>query len=169
MSHTGRIIEMPKEINELSELVGQFIQYWGFKKIHGQIWTHVWLAEKPIDATTLVKRLDVSKALVSLAIKDLIHYDVVQVLDQGDRRKMLLIPNEDVHTVISNVLRQRETHMLKKIRQTQDNVLTLSKDHRKKLNIHENRLEQMIAMTEMAQVALAALIKSNLDLDKIEI
>lgn len=169
MSHTGRIIDMPKEIEELSEFVGQFIQYWGFKKIHGQIWTHIWLAENPIDATTLVKRLQVSKALVSLAIKDLIQYDVVKILDQGDRRKMLLTPNEDVHTVISNVLRQRETLMLKKIRTTQDDVLKLSKESRKKININESRLEQMAAMTEMAQMALAALIKSNLDLEKLEI
>jgi DNA-binding transcriptional regulator GbsR (MarR family) len=169
MSETGRIIQMPKEIEELADQIGQFIQYWGFKKIHGQIWTHVWLADKPIDATTLVKRLQVSKALVSLAIKDLIHYDVVRVLDQGDRRKTLLVPNEDTHTVISNVLAQRETMMLQKIRKSQKEVSHLNVEQMKKLNLDAQRISKMSEMTAIAQVALAALIKSNLDFEKFEV
>lgn len=77
MNKNNRRLFVPAYIETLAEQVGSFIQYWGFKKIHGQIWTHVWLAKNPIDATTLVLRLEVSKALISLAIKDLVHYDVI--------------------------------------------------------------------------------------------
>ena len=78
------------EIKELTKLVGLFIQYWGFKKIHGQVWASIFLSKQPIDSTTLVKRLGVSKALVSLAIKDLLHYKVIRVSGPGKRRKILL-------------------------------------------------------------------------------
>lgn len=168
MPDQKRITYVPKEIEVLADQVGSFIQYWGFKKIHGQIWTHVWLAQKPIDATTLVKRLQVSKALVSLAIKDLLQYDVIRVLGQGDRRKILLVPNEDVQTVISNVLRLRETKMLGEITESQEALSSASDELKSKIDLNQERLEQMKLMTQMAQMALSALITSNLDIDKIE-
>lgn len=146
--------------------VGSFIQYWGFKKIHGQIWAHVWLAKTPIDATTLVLRLQVSKALVSLAIKDLLQYDVVKILDCGDRRKMLLVPNTDIQTVISNVLKHRESVMLTAILKSQDAIEKMDQKTKEKFDLDEARLEQMKMMTAMAEMALSALIKNNLDLEQ---
>ncbi len=161
-----RRLFVPNEIETLVDQVGSFIQYWGFKKIHGLIWAHVWLAKNPIDATTLVKRLDVSKALVSLAIKDLLKYDVIQILDKGDRRKMFLVPNTDVQTVISNVLKQRETTMLNSILKSQDLVEQLEQKSKDKFDLNSDRLDQMKMMTTMAEMALSGLIKNNLDLEQ---
>ena len=161
-----RRLYVPDEIETLVDQLGSFIQYWGFKKIHGMIWAHVWLAKNPIDATTLVKRLDVSKALVSLAIKDLLKYDVIQILDKGDRRKMFLVPNTDVQTVISNVLKQRETMMLNSILKSQDLVEQLEQKSKDKFDLNSDRLDQMKMMTAMAEMALSGLIKNNLDLEQ---
>src|SRR5690606_9879511 len=97
--------KVPPEFEDLASQIGEFIEYWGFKKIHGQIWTHIFLSQNPIDATTLVKRLHVSKALVSLAIKDLMKYEVIQVVGQGTRRKVLFQSNPDLTRVICSVLR----------------------------------------------------------------
>ncbi len=165
MNQNNRRLFVPAHIETLVDQVGSFIQYWGFKKIHGQIWAHVWLAKTPIDATTLVLRLQVSKALVSLAIKDLLHYDVVKILDCGDRRKMLLVPNPDVQTVISNVLKHRESAMLSAMLKSQDAIEKMDRKTKEKFDLDEDRLEQMKMMTAMAEMALSALIKNNLDLE----
>lgn len=166
LDQNNRRLFVPAHIEALVDQVGSFIQYWGFKKIHGQIWAHVWLAKTPIDATTLVLRLQVSKALVSLAIKDLLQYDVVKVLDSGDRRKMLLVPNTDVQTVISNVLKHRESVMLTAILKSQDAIEKMDQKTKEKFDLDEARLEQMKMMTAMAEMALSALIKNNLDLEQ---
>ncbi|MFN8944090.1 MAG: GbsR/MarR family transcriptional regulator, partial [Pseudobdellovibrionaceae bacterium] len=92
---------LPPELIELTDQIGLFIEYWGFKKIHGQIWSHIFLSKTPLDATTLVKRLGVSKALVSLAIKDLVQYDVIQVVGQGEKRTILFQSNPDLISVIT--------------------------------------------------------------------
>lgn len=160
-----RRLFVPTPIETLADQVGSFIQYWGFKKIHGQIWAHVWLAKNPIDATTLVLRLEVSKALISLAIKDLVHYDVIKILDHGDRRKMLLVPNTDVQTVISNVLKHRESIMLSAMLKSQDAIENMDQKTKDKFDLDQDRLEQMKMMTAMAEMALSALIKNNLDLE----
>jgi len=155
--------EVPLDLQNLADLVGQFIQYWGFKKIHGEIWTHIWLAKSPIDATTLVKRLNVSKALVSLAIKDLLQYDVIKTSTEGDRRKILLLPNKDVQTVIINVLKARESKLMNEIIDSQTNLEKSSDSFAKQYEIDVNQLESMKTMTVMAQLALDTLISNNLD------
>ncbi len=162
----NRRIFVPPQIEKLVDQMGLFIQYWGFKKIHGQIWAHVWLAKNPIDATTLVQRLGVSKALVSLAIKDLLHYDVIKTVNHGDRRRLLLIANTDVQTVISNVLKQRESVMLNAILKSQDSIDLLEQKNKDKFDLDQDRLDQMKMMTAMAEMALSSLIKNNLDLDQ---
>lgn len=57
---------LPPELEDLANEVGDFICYWGFKKIHGRLWTHIYLARVPLDAGQLMQRLKVSKALISL-------------------------------------------------------------------------------------------------------
>ncbi len=161
-----RRLFVPPQIETLVDQLGSFIQYWGFKKIHGQIWAHIWLAKNPIDATTLVQRLDVSKALVSLAIKDLLEYDVIRTVNHGDRRRLLLIANEDVQTVIANVLKKRESVMLTAILKSQNSVDALDQKNKDKFDLDQNRLDQMKIMTTMAEMALSSLIKNNLDLEQ---
>jgi DNA-binding transcriptional regulator GbsR (MarR family) len=162
----ARIVDVPISVTSLAVQIGKFMQYWGFKEIHGQIWAHVWLANSPLDATTLVKRLDVSKALVSLAIKDLVQYDVIKILSEGDRRKMRLVPNTDVYTVITNVLKQRESKMLESIVQAQSEVMDLTDSEKKKMDLNTDRVQSLVEMTVMAQFALRSLVESNLDVQQ---
>ncbi len=158
--------KLPAEVEGLTEQIGAFIEYWGFKKIHGQIWTHIWLAKTPIDATTLVKRLQVSKALVSLAIKDLLKYEVIRVAGQGNRRKILLEANTDVHAVITNVLMNRETKMLESIMTHFQKTKDLHPDIHSELNLDLAKLESMNVMIQLAQFSLAAIIETHLASEK---
>lgn len=152
----------PPEIKDLALSVGQFIQYWGFKKVHGQIWCHIFLSKQPLDATTLVKRLGVSKALVSFAIKDLLHYDVIRVVGKGGRRKIFFESNPNLMDVICKVLKARELE-----------IITCASDHAKKalklkpedrVEVDQQKLEELGEMIEVARSTLATLIESNLSL-----
>lgn len=107
--------KMGADFENLAKLVGQFMEYWGFKKIHGQIWTHIYLSEHPIDATTIGKRLKVSKALISLAMKDLVKYHVIEVCEKGHKRTVYFRSNPDIMSVINEVLKSREKKMLDQI------------------------------------------------------
>ncbi len=108
--------QTPPEIDHLAELIGEFTEYWGFKKIHGKIWLHLHLSERPLDAQDLMKRLNVSKALISISIKDLLEYDVILTPEIGPTGTRGYVTNPDVHAVIARVLRSREKVMLGKIR-----------------------------------------------------
>lgn len=146
---------------DLCSLVGDFIQYWGFKKIHGQIWATVFLSREPIDATTIVKRLRVSKALVSLAIKDLLKFEVLQVAGKGPRRRTLYRSHHDLIHVISKVLIERETKLLEKIYSKQIEVGSLISSSRENLDICPEKMGELEDMVTSAQDLLSCLVSSG--------
>jgi hypothetical protein len=105
-----------QQLNRLAEQIGGFIEYWGFKKIHGQIWTHLYLSPTPLSAQDLIARLKVSKALISLSMKDLLeHQLVIQTEDSLERKNKFYYANPDVFGVIRGVLESRETLMLQRV------------------------------------------------------
>tara|TARA_B110001454_G_scaffold219179_1_gene250747 strand:- start:30798 stop:31262 length:465 start_codon:yes stop_codon:yes gene_type:complete len=146
---------------DLCSLIGDFIQYWGFKKVHGQIWTTIFLSKEPIDATTIVKRLRVSKALVSLAIKDLLDFEVIQVVGKGSRRKTLYQSHPDLIYVISRVLIAREQKLLSEIMTKQCEVNELIKSSKENLDICPEKMGELEDMVSSAQEMLQCLVASG--------
>ena len=107
---------IPLALTALAEQVGNFIEYWGFKKIHGVIWTHLYLSPIPLSAQDLISRLKVSKALVSLSMKDLLHYRLIlQTEDSLNKKNKFYTANPEVFGVIRGVLETRERQMLGRI------------------------------------------------------
>lgn len=109
----------------LAESVGEFIKYWGFKEIHGRVWVHIYLAPKPITAKELTDRLGVTKGLISIALSELLAYQVIEKVNIGNARSPGYQSNTDLVEVINNVLRNRELKLTRKIQQ---NIVELSEE-----------------------------------------
>ncbi len=105
----------PPELEELVNQIGNFIEYWGFKNVQGRIWAHLWVANEPLDAAELMRRLKISKALVSISMKEMLEYEVVLEVGKSERGTTLYRANPDQQKVILNVLRRRERMMLNRI------------------------------------------------------
>lgn len=153
------------EYKDLALKVGKFIQYWGFKRVHGEIWTYIFLAETPVDASQLVKHLGVSKALVSLAVKDLMKYNVIRVAGSGRGRKILLEANPDPSEVITGILRQRESVLIRETQKSFEALQALPPHER--ADVKEKRLEELGAMISMAENVLTLLTMGNV-VDELE-
>jgi DNA-binding transcriptional regulator GbsR (MarR family) len=154
-------------LNTLAEHIGSFIEYWGFKKVHGKIWLHLYLSREPLDAQTLMKRLDISKALVSMSLKDLLDYDVIEIKGKSMRGTIVYGPNLDISKVITNVLRKREKTLLQLIASAHSDLEQLvfytSSLRPTGLNGLENlnpaRLKSLGKLIKNAQLGLEAMIK----------
>jgi len=103
------------QIITLAHGIGDFIQYWGFRRIHGQVWTLIYLSKEPIHATEIVARLGVSKALISLAINELVGYGLIIQTSEPDRKIKTYAANPKIFAIIRDVLRTRELDLLKRI------------------------------------------------------
>lgn len=146
------------EMKYLSELVGEFMEYWGFKKIHGRIWTFVYLSERPIDAGALIKNLGVSKALISLAMKELLDYNVLIESGMSPEGTRLYTANPDLQKVITNVLRQRERVMMGKVVAAFNHVKKLPKEDLATHHISANKLKDLEKFLKNGEKGLEAIM-----------
>ncbi|MFK8136898.1 MAG: GbsR/MarR family transcriptional regulator [Bdellovibrionales bacterium] len=151
--------ECPKELNDFAEEIGGFIQYWGFKKVHGQIWTHIFLSEIPLDARALMDRLKISKALVSITLKDLVEYDVVREAGKGPNSTLVYEANTNVVQVILGVLRMREMKMLAQIEMAYGLLDNLNPEELANSKISSKRLKMMIDLIRKAKSQLQTILK----------
>lgn len=146
------------EMKELSEMIGDFIRYWGFKQIHGRIWCLIYLSKDPLDAGDLMNCLGVSKALMSLSLKDLLEYNVIEEGPKTAKGTQSYHANPDVLAVITNVLRTRERKMLAQIKTAQNLVSDLPESEISASNISTDRLKQLGNMIEEAQDTLDGML-----------
>ncbi|MBM4317935.1 MAG: hypothetical protein FJ116_10705 [Deltaproteobacteria bacterium] len=115
MPRKTSIPPVPNEIHLLADQIGDFIEYWGFRKIEGKIWSYLFLSDKPLNAEELMARVKISKAMLSLALGKLLKYDVIRKAYPDRERHQAYVINPNVIEVINNVLRTRERQLLGKI------------------------------------------------------
>ena len=151
------------ELDSLSHQIGNFIQYWGFKHIHGRIWLHLFLSKRPLDSLCLRKRLKVSKALISISLKDLLQFEVIKVVGKSSEGTLLYTASEDLQKIILNVLRNRERQMLTQINSSQKSLENLAHDHVESFDLSPDQIKKIREMTEAVEVVLdTALAMTNI-------
>lgn len=151
--------EIPKEVLNIAKIIGNLIQHWGFKKIHGQIWTLVFLSKTPLNSTLLTRHLRVSKALISLAIKDLLKYRVIEVIEKK-KKEIFFRSNPEIFMVIQDILKGREKVMLEQIQHAHEELCHQMPVNGSAFDVDTKKLEEMGKMIEAANETLTWLSSS---------
>ncbi len=146
------------QVNRLADTIGDFMEYWGFKSIHGRIWTHLFIANRPLTGQELTRRLVVSKALVSISLKELLGYKVI-ILDRSNGRKVYRV-NPDTAEVILEVLKNREYVLLSKIETEFKNLRELQ-GFQPDARLDVQQIQALGVMVSSARDALKNFISSN--------
>lgn len=108
---------------EVIETIGELIDFWGFSKHHGRIWALLYLREEPFSSPEIQRLLDMSAGLVSMSMKELLHWDVVEkVWVKGDR-KDYYTANIDLWHMVTRVMREREYHLIQSCIRSLDDAL----------------------------------------------
>jgi HTH-type transcriptional regulator, glycine betaine synthesis regulator len=92
----------------VSDVMGQLIEFWGFKRHTGRIWAVLYLSPAPLTAQDLRHLVGLSSGSVSMMLSELLRWGVVRkVWVHGDRRDHFAA---EVHLwrMISRVLSERE-------------------------------------------------------------
>ncbi|MBC7385362.1 MAG: hypothetical protein H7301_04250 [Cryobacterium sp.] len=152
----------PPEILALDEEIGHFMEYWGFKRIHGRVWLHLYLSDTPLDVSELMRRLKVSKTLLSFCMKELKEYAVIIETGMGRHGTVFYQANPDLQSVIQNVLRIRERPLLGKIKVAHTGVATLPESEVRENNLSPKRIKELGKLVNSAERSLRTL--SNLSL-----
>jgi len=91
-----------------SDAIGRIMEFWGFKRNMGRIWTVLYLSDRPLTAHDLRDRLQLSSGAVSMTLTDLSRWGTVKkVWIQGERRDHFTAEG-DLWKMVSRVFRERE-------------------------------------------------------------
>jgi DNA-binding transcriptional regulator GbsR (MarR family) len=145
-------------ILEVCDAVGVFIEYWGFKAIHGRIWTALALHREPLSQIDVAEFLGVSRSLVSGAMSELTSHGLVRPL--SDHRNAPYEAVIDIWPTISSVLREREWMLIESARVALEGAIEeaelSSAGDAQRYAI--DRMRFLLRMTELAQAFLRLLI-----------
>jgi DNA-binding transcriptional regulator GbsR (MarR family) len=141
------------------QAVGDFIEAWGFRSIHGRIWTFLALTNRPVAQAEIAEVLGVSRSLVSLGISELQQYGLVR--STGTHRNAPYVASMDVWPVITDVLRSREWMLIEKARVALEALILEAEfaERAAQSTIYDKqRMRLLLTMTELAQAGLRAIM-----------
>jgi DNA-binding transcriptional regulator GbsR (MarR family) len=95
-------------LHEVADAVGALMEFWGFKRVMGRLWTLLYLRGEPLSAAELCEQLEISNGAASMALAELEHWAVVRRSRKPGDRREYFEAETDVWKMISRVLRERE-------------------------------------------------------------
>jgi DNA-binding transcriptional regulator GbsR (MarR family) len=154
-----RARRLEQKVLRVCESAGAFIEYWGFKAIHGRVWTLLALHQGPLHQKEIAAKLGVSRSLLSSTISELQEFGLVRPVDA--RRNSPYRAALDVWPTITEVLRTREWVLLESARVALEAAIEEAdlRDPLLELPVYDVKTMQLLLkMTESAQGFLRIIV-----------
>jgi DNA-binding transcriptional regulator GbsR (MarR family) len=149
---------MDLRVRRAGEAVGEFIAYWGFKAVHGRIWTVLAARAEPMTQIEIAEFLGVSRSLVSGAMGELTSHGLVEQVESSRNAPYRAV--FDIWPTIAGVLRSREWMLIEAARVGLEGTIEewelAPASERGAYDV--DRLRFLLRLTEMAQTFLRLLI-----------
>jgi HTH-type transcriptional regulator, glycine betaine synthesis regulator len=149
---------LDKRVLQVTDAVGAFIEYWGFKAVHGRVWALLALRRDPMAQTEIAEFLGVSRSLISGSISELSSQGLVTAI--GDHRNAPYAAALDVWPVIKDVLRGREWMLLESTRLALESAVEeadVAQGEGREVPWDVERMRLLLSMTELSQALLRIL------------
>jgi DNA-binding transcriptional regulator GbsR (MarR family) len=149
----------------VSDSIGRLIEFWGFKRNMGRLWTILYLSDKPLSAPQIQERLQLSSGAVSMTLNELTRWGVVKkVWLQGERRDHYTAEG-NFWKMISRVFNERErVEVLDAIDIMEDAIEFLrdkakEPEERSRAQFQKERIHELLDLARLGKQLLDALIK----------
>ena len=95
-------------ILRVADAIGGLMEFWGFKRNMGRLWTLLYLAPAPLSAAQIGARLSLSSGAVSMLLSELTHWGAVKKTWVPGERRDYYEPETSIWKMVSRVFRERE-------------------------------------------------------------
>jgi DNA-binding transcriptional regulator GbsR (MarR family) len=92
----------------VGDVVGRLIEFWGFKRNMGRVWSVLYLSPEPRSAEGLRQLLKLSSGAVSMTLGELARWGVVRKVWVQGERKDFFVAEVQLWKMISRVFHERE-------------------------------------------------------------
>ena len=162
----------PSEI-AVSDVIGRLIEFWGFKRNMGRVWSVLYLSPTALSAEDLRHLLKLSSGAVSMTLSELSRWGVVRkVWVQGERRDFF-VAEVQLWKMISRVFNEREKieivaaiEAFEDAGRGLDRQIASAKDPRARARaeLQRDRIRQLLELARLGRGLLEALL-STAELD----
>ena len=98
---------------EVADSVGRLMEFWGFKRPMGRIWTLLYLAPEPLGAAEIGEALRMSAGAVSMAMSELVKWGAVKKSWRPGERRDFYEAETSIGRLVQRVLRERELALVR--------------------------------------------------------
>lgn len=153
----------------IADVIGALMEFWGFKRPMGRLWTLIYLSPEPSTAAELGERLTMSSGAVSMGIAELLKWGVVRkVFRPGDRRDFYEAETS-VWKMITRVLRERELSLVRDAKEVFAQVeqslhaaeQNASPEEKARIRFISNRVAALLGLAQIGESLLSAILAGN--------
>jgi DNA-binding transcriptional regulator GbsR (MarR family) len=150
----------------VAEMIGGLMEFWGFKAVHGRMWTVLYLSPEPLSAAELGERLALSTGAVSMALADLQKWGVVKKAWRPGERRDYYEPETSIWKMVSRVFRERElTTVREAISAFEAALKTIAQlrpkataEEKRLLKFIEGRIQSLLSLSRIGETLLSLLV-----------
>jgi DNA-binding transcriptional regulator GbsR (MarR family) len=152
----------------VSDVIGRLIEFWGFKRNMGRVWSVLYLSPDPLSAEDLRQLLRLSSGAVSMTLSELARWGVVRKVWVQGERKDFFVAEVQLWKMISRVFNEREKveivsaveafeHALKAL----DRIAQAAEGERRaRAELQKERIKRLLDLAKLGQALLDALLST---------
>ena len=153
----------------VSDVVGRLIEFWGFKRNMGRVWTVLYLSPDPLSAEDLRQSLKLSSGAVSMTLSELARWGVVRKVWIQGERKDFYTAEVQLWRMISRVFNEREkSEVIAAIDAFEDALRQLDRirktapdaQSRARAELQHERISQLLELARLGRRLLDALVST---------
>jgi DNA-binding transcriptional regulator GbsR (MarR family) len=149
----------------VSDVVGRLIEFWGFKRNMGRVWTVLYLSPDPMSAEDLRRALTLSSGAVSMTLSELSRWGVVRKVWVQGERKDFYTAEVQLWRMISRVFSEREKaeiaaaiDALGEALRGLDRIEANDPQTRARVTLQRERIKNLLELAKLGQQLLDALL-----------
>jgi DNA-binding transcriptional regulator GbsR (MarR family) len=96
----------------VAEMMGELVEFWGFKASMGRVWATLYLSVEPLPADQVAELTGLSAGAVSMALSELAQWGLVERVHVDGERRRYYQADTDVWEVIRRIVRERELRLV---------------------------------------------------------
>ncbi|MGB3053000.1 MAG: hypothetical protein WBB42_18500 [Polyangiales bacterium] len=96
-----------------ADAMGQLMEFWGFRRHMGRIWTVLYLSPEPMTTAELSETLQLSSSAVSLSLGELVRWGAVRKTWLPGERKDFYRAESNVWKLLRRVYERRELNLVR--------------------------------------------------------
>ena len=163
----GRIFEAELRV---ADTVGALMEFWGFKRAMGRVWTLLYLSPDPVAAADVAERLQMSAGAVSMTLGELVKWGTIRKAWRPGERRDFFEAETSIWKMITRVLREREMGLVRDTAEAladAETALTAAarsgdRELKRKVTFLRERLSRLRLITQVGETLLGAIVAGEL-------